>query len=88
MENPAMQLRRLNPYCARALEGAASRCQTRTHAEILPKHWPLKLLEQGEGDLSLLNQQLLTYMATKQKPVSLTLGCKEEEGVVMEFGYD
>ena len=54
MENPAILLRRLNPYCARALEGAASLCQTRTHAEILPEHWLLKLLEQGEGDLTVL----------------------------------
>ena len=49
-----MLLRRLNPYCARALEGAASLCQTRAHAEILPEHWLLKLLEQGEGDLTVL----------------------------------
>jgi len=54
MENPAILLRRLNPYCARALEGAASLCQTRAHAEILPEHWLLKLLEQGEGDLTVL----------------------------------
>lgn len=54
MENPAILLRRLNPYCARALEGAASLCQTRTHVEILPEHWLLKLLEQGEGDLTVL----------------------------------
>ncbi|WP_394521512.1 hypothetical protein [Pantoea sp. SGAir0184] len=47
-------LRRLNPYCARALEAAASLCQTRAHAEILPEHWLLKLLEQGEGDLTVL----------------------------------
>lgn len=45
----ALLLRRLNPYCARALEGAASLCQTRAHAEITPEHWLLKLLEQGEG---------------------------------------
>ncbi|MDI7660299.1 type VI secretion system ATPase TssH [Cronobacter universalis] len=50
----AVLLRRLNPYCARALEGAASLCQTRAHAEILPEHWVLKLLEQGEGDLTVL----------------------------------
>ena len=50
----AVLLRRLNPYCARALEGAASLCQTRAHAEILPEHWLLKLLEQGEGDLTVL----------------------------------
>ncbi|HDR2892455.1 TPA: type VI secretion system ATPase TssH [Enterobacter asburiae] len=54
MENSAVLLRRLNPYCARALEGAASLCQARTHAEILPEHWLLKLLEQGEGDLTVL----------------------------------
>ncbi len=52
MENPAILLRRLNPYCARALEGAASLCQARAHAQILPEHWLLKLLEQGEGDLT------------------------------------
>ncbi len=54
MENPAILLRRLNPYCARALEGAASLCQARAHAQILPEHWLLKLLEQGEGDLTVL----------------------------------
>lgn len=54
MENPAILLRRLNPYCARAMEGAASLCQSRAHAEILPEHWLLKLLEQGEGDLTVL----------------------------------
>ncbi|HGM5452316.1 TPA: type VI secretion system ATPase TssH [Serratia marcescens] len=54
MENPTILLRRLNPYCARAMEGAASLCQIRAHAEILPEHWLLKLLEQGEGDLTVL----------------------------------
>lgn len=54
MENPAILLRRLNPYCARAMEGAASLCQIRAHGEILPEHWLLKLLEQGEGDLTVL----------------------------------
>ncbi|WP_380177448.1 type VI secretion system ATPase TssH [Kalamiella sp. sgz302252] len=54
MENPAILLRRLNAYCARAMEGAASLCQTRAHAEIYPEHWLLKLLEQGEGDLTVL----------------------------------
>ncbi|EMU6312433.1 hypothetical protein WOA90_004954, partial [Escherichia coli] len=54
MENSAALLRRLNHYCACALEGAASLCQTRAHAEITPEHWLLKLLEQGEGDLTVL----------------------------------
>jgi type VI secretion system protein VasG len=50
----AVLLRRLNHYCAKALEGAASLCQTRAHAEITPEHWLLKLLEIGEGDLTVL----------------------------------
>lgn len=54
MEKPAILLRRLNPYCARAIEGSASLCQARAHAEILPEHWLLKLFEHGEGDLTVL----------------------------------
>lgn len=50
----AVLLRRLNPYCARALEAAASLCQTRAHAEITPEHWLLKLLEAGEGDITVI----------------------------------
>ncbi len=64
MENSAVLLRRLNPYCARALEGAASLCQTRAHAEILPEHWLLKLLEQGEGDLTVLARRYEWNMDT------------------------
>lgn len=51
---PAALLRRLNPYCARALDAAASLCQTRAHAEITIEHWLLKLLEQGEGDITVI----------------------------------
>ncbi|WP_308507439.1 Clp protease N-terminal domain-containing protein, partial [Yersinia pseudotuberculosis] len=47
-------LRRLNPYCAQALVGAATLCQTRAHAEITVEHWLLKLLEQGEGDITVI----------------------------------
>lgn len=47
-------LRRLNPYCARALEAAASLCLTRGHSAIRIEHWLLKLLEQGEGDITVL----------------------------------
>lgn len=47
-------LRRLNPYCAQALSAAASLCQSRAHAHISIEHWLLKLLEQGEGDLTLI----------------------------------
>lgn len=47
-------LRRLNPYCAQALSAAASLCQSRAHGQITIEHWLLKLLEQGEGDLTLI----------------------------------
>jgi type VI secretion system protein VasG len=55
MENQsAVLLRRLNPFCAQALEAAATLCQTRAHAEITIEHWLLKLLELGEGDITVL----------------------------------
>ena len=55
MENQsAVLLRRLNPYCARALDAAATLCQTRAHGEVTPEHLILKLLEQGEGDITVL----------------------------------
>ncbi|UNK63167.1 type VI secretion system ATPase TssH [Buttiauxella ferragutiae] len=53
-QQSAVLLRRLNPYCARALEAAATLCQTRAHAEITLEHWLLKLLELGEGDITVL----------------------------------
>jgi type VI secretion system protein VasG len=52
--NATRLLRRLNPYCAQALSAAATLCQTRTHGHISIEHWLLKLLEQGEGDLTLI----------------------------------
>lgn len=55
MENSSvMLLRRLNPFCANALEAAASLCQTRAHAEVTIEHWLLKLLELGESDITVL----------------------------------
>ncbi|MFK8330596.1 type VI secretion system ATPase TssH [Pseudomonas sp. BJa5] len=47
-------LRRLNPYCAQALIAAASHCQSRAHGQVTIEHWLLKLLGQGEGDLTLI----------------------------------
>uniref|UniRef100_UPI003571008E AAA family ATPase n=1 Tax=Cronobacter turicensis TaxID=413502 RepID=UPI003571008E len=38
--------------------------------------------------LPVLSQQLLSHMAAKQKPLSLTLGWSEEEGVMMKFKHD
>ncbi|ADU70750.1 type VI secretion system ATPase TssH [Pantoea sp. At-9b] len=76
----AVLLRHLNPFCARALEGAASLCQSRAHAEITPEHWLLKLLETGEGDLTVIArryawdmeaiwQSLLRYLDTQPRTV-------------------
>ncbi len=73
MENPAILLRRLNPYCALAMEGAASMCQARGHAEILPGYLP----EQGEKGL--------TRYERDQKPHSLRLNWSKEEGIGLEF---
>ncbi|MEA9390203.1 type VI secretion system ATPase TssH [Acerihabitans sp. TG2] len=50
----AVLLRRLNPYCAKALAAAATLCQTRAHSEVTLEHWLLKLLELGEGDITVL----------------------------------
>ncbi|NDL64185.1 type VI secretion system ATPase TssH [Acerihabitans arboris] len=60
----AVLLRRLNPYCARTLEAAASLCQTRAHAEITPEHWLLKLLEAGEGDITWIARRYAWDMDT------------------------
>ena len=58
--HPAALLRRLNPYCARALDAAASLCQTRAHAEITIEHWLLKLLEQKNfKDFAILRYTIL-----------------------------
>ncbi|SDW75931.1 type VI secretion system protein VasG, partial [Pseudomonas syringae] len=54
VQNDTRLLRRLNPYCAQALSAAASLCQNRAHGLISIEHWLLKLLEQGEGDLTLI----------------------------------
>ena len=53
-QDPTRLLRRLNPYCAQALSAAASLCQSRGHGSISIEHWLLKLLEQGEGDLTFI----------------------------------
>ncbi|MFK3711316.1 type VI secretion system ATPase TssH [Leclercia adecarboxylata] len=98
MENPAILLRRLNPYCARAMESAASLCQTRAHAEIFPEHWLLKLLEQGEGDLTVLArryewdmdaiwQDLLAHMDTLPRSVRSRPQLSESIQVLMQDAW-
>ena len=57
-------LRRLNPYCAQALSAAASLCQNRAHAQITIEHWLLKLLGQGDGDLTVIARRYEWDMET------------------------
>jgi type VI secretion system protein VasG len=82
--DPTILLQRLHPYCVQALEEAASLCQTRAHTEITFEHWLLKLLEQGNSDITVVArhyqldmdmvwQGLLNYLDSlphtiKQKP--------------------
>jgi type VI secretion system protein VasG len=51
LRDASQLLQRLNPHCAKALEDAASLCQTRLADEISVEHWLLKLIEAGDGDI-------------------------------------
>lgn len=46
--------KRLNPHCARSLEGAAGFCISRTHYEISVEHVLIKLLEEARSDIPLI----------------------------------
>lgn len=94
----AVLLRRLNPFCARALEAAASLCQTRAHAEITPEHWLLKLLEAGEGDLTVIArryawdldaiwQSLLRYLDTQPRSVRSNPSLSARLQILLKQGW-
>ncbi len=51
-------LNRMNPYCTRALEGAAGACVSRTHYEVTVEHFLSRLLEEPQSDIPLLLRQL------------------------------
>jgi type VI secretion system protein VasG len=51
MRDTTHLLRKLNPYCASALEAAANLCNARLAGEITVEHWLLKLIEAGDGDI-------------------------------------
>lgn len=46
-------IERLNPTCKRALEGAAGLCLSRSNYNVEVEHWLMKLLEDGQCDMSL-----------------------------------
>ena len=47
-------LRRLNPFCTRALEAAAGLCVSSTHYEVTVEHVLLKMLDDPRADLALI----------------------------------
>ncbi len=47
-------LKKLNPYCTQALEGASGVCVSRSHYEVSVAHLMLKLLEDERSDIPLL----------------------------------
>ncbi|WP_414068792.1 hypothetical protein [Rahnella inusitata] len=78
MENQsAVLLRRLNPYCAQALEAAATLCQTRAHNEITVKYWLLKLLEMLEMLRAIVEIKLTQVAKCLNKHYSLTCSIEE-----------
>ena len=85
MEKTAALLLRLNLYCARALEGAASLCRTRAHADTGARNISTLLNQQI---LPVLGQQPLAHMAWGQKPQRLTLSRRKEEGISLAFNKD
>ncbi|KER01007.1 type VI secretion ATPase, ClpV1 family [Photorhabdus temperata subsp. temperata Meg1] len=74
MENPsAILLSRLNPYCVQALDAAAVLCRTRAQDEITVEHWLLKLLEMGEGDITVIARHYQWDMNTLWQTLLATL---------------
>ncbi len=66
-------LSRLNPYCTRALEGAAGHCVSRTHYEVTVEHLLYKLLEDPQSDLPLIFRQFDIDLSRVKKVLEQTL---------------
>jgi type VI secretion system protein VasG len=63
----------LNPLCTRALEGAAGLCVSRSHYEVTVEHLFAKLLEEPQGDLSLILRHFEIDPQTVQRSLERTL---------------
>ena len=48
---------RLNSTCRNSLEAAAVNCLNRTHYEITPEHFMLRLMDEQYGDMRLILKQ-------------------------------
>ncbi len=66
-------LSRLNPYCSRALEGAAGLCVSRTHYEVTIEHHLSKLLEDSQSDLPLIFRQFDLDAGRVKKAIDQTI---------------
>ncbi len=66
-------LSRLNPYCTRALEGAAGLCVSRTHYEVTIEHLLTKLLENPQSDLPLIFRQFDLDLSRVKKALDQTI---------------
>ena len=66
-------LNRLNPYCTRALEGAAGLCVSRTHYEVTVEHLLAKLLEEPQSDLPLIFRQFDLDPGRVKKTIDQTI---------------
>ena len=66
-------LNRLNPYCTRALEGAAGLCVSRTHYEVTVEHLFAKLLEEAQSDVPLILRQFDMDTGRMKKAVDQTI---------------
>jgi len=66
-------LKRLNPLCTRALEGAAGLCVSRSHYEVTVEHLFAKLLEEPQGDLELILRHFEIDPLTVQRSLERTL---------------
>jgi len=66
-------LSRLNPYCTRALEGAAGLCVSRTHYEVTVEHFLTKLLEDPQSDLPLIFRQFDLDLSRVKKALDQTV---------------
>ena len=66
-------LNRLNPYCTRALEGAAGLCVSRSHYEVTVEHFLAKLLEDPQSDLPLIFRQFDLDAGRVKKAIDQTI---------------
>ncbi len=66
-------LNRLNPFCTRALEGAAGLCVSRTHYEVTVEHLLSKLLEEPQSDLPLIFRQFDLDVGRVKKSLDQTI---------------